>query len=162
MDINFSQAYALPAILSRSLSLKSLLGEVADGYPDFEQWFTNKVLPESRSGHRSVLLSTYKEKVVGLAILKKSFIEPKICTLIVDKNYRGNGLGSMLLDRSVSILNTPKPLITVPDFRMDSLAPLLESRGFVLNDMLNCYYRPRSVEFVFNSIIPQHDLTFWQ
>ena len=122
-------------------------------YPGFHGWFWRKLFWGFLNGRRTFLLAMHRDKIAGLAILKNEIRESKICTLFVDKRYRRAEVGSMLLDTSIQVLsaqNGALPFITVPERRIDSLGPLLESRGFVLTDVRFGHYLPNMNEYLFN------------
>lgn len=130
-----------------------LLSSVENNYPYFKKWLYTKTLPGIHNGSRTIITINHRTTQLGLAILKKTPLENKICTLVVSTKHRGLGVGSQLLDLCIKTLEDPAPLITVPERQVQTLGPLLASRNFILRDVLFGYYRARSSEYVFNGFL---------
>jgi GNAT superfamily N-acetyltransferase len=124
-------------------------------YPQFASWFWAKVVPGCRDHSRRILEAYAGERLAGLAILKRSPFERKICTLWVARFARGCGFGQRLLSDSLEWLEADKPLITVCEERLHELQPLLNKFGFRLERGAQSLYRPGRFEYVFNGLITQ-------
>ncbi|MCA3897342.1 GNAT family N-acetyltransferase [Vibrio vulnificus] len=129
-------------------NIRKLLEPVSDLYPDFDTWFNFRVRRQYPQ-QRIVIAAERDSTIVGVAILKKTIDEHKICTLFVHKNYRGQKVGSELLNEAVNILDGKDISITVSEERNSSLKPLLEKKGFQLKDAKLGYYRPNTTEYFY-------------
>ena len=129
-------------------------------YPQFASWFWAKVVPGCRDQSRSILQAYAGENLAGVAILKRSPFERKICTLWVAPFARGCGFGQRLLFDSLEWLQFDKPLITVCQERLHELQPLLDKFGFRLEQAAQSLYRPRRLEYVFNGLMSQPQAVF--
>ncbi len=143
-----------PVYFQNSLfeNLKILLADLELLYPFFTAWL-KKVFEEMQTSYtRKIFLCTNTTlfDIVGVAIIKDSPTEKKICTLQVCKAYQRRGIGTVLLDLAIKELNDSAPLITVSGTHMRTFAPFLRKRGFVLCDKVKSLYRKGSYEYFFN------------
>lgn len=120
-----------------------------DDYYNFEYWLKHKVYWGLLSGSRQLVFVRQKDKLAGMAILKRDSYEKKICTLVVSKNYRGSNIGTLLLDHCITALGTSDIGITVTDRRTDTLGSLLKKKGFNPIGVLENYYKRNAVEQFF-------------
>lgn len=65
-------------------------------YPSIQSWFKNRVVPETSSGRRIIILLLQKNNVVGIAIAKKGK-STKLCSMHINDSLRNLGVGSYLL-----------------------------------------------------------------
>lgn len=64
-------------------------------YPDFPRWFA-KVASELPSPDRKAYVALVGEQVAGITIFKKGD-ENKLCTLYINDNFKGHGIGSAFM-----------------------------------------------------------------
>lgn len=143
---------------SNDLEFETLYGSLRHletFYPQFPSWFWAKVVPGCRDQSRRILQVSAGERLAGLAILKRSPFERKVCTLWVARFARGRGFGQRLLSDSLDWLEADKPLITVCQERLHELQPLLVKFGFRLEQAAQSLYRPGRFEYVFNGLMSQ-------
>lgn len=95
---------------------------------------------------------------VGLAILKKTKLEKKICTLRVNRNFRGVGIGKKLIEFSLDWLECEKPLITLRKSKQPQFGKLFDYYGFELAQKNVDYYRMLSSELAFNGVLPKKSI----
>lgn len=133
-------------------NLELFLVDLAFEYPFFKEWLKGVFDELISTDQRIIVLCCGSSKfdIKGVSILKKTRDEKKICTLRVDKSYRNQGIGSVLLRRSIEILEENKPLITVSGIHMKEFSPFLKKHGFVLKDKVKSLYRRGSYEYFFN------------
>lgn len=150
---NFSpNKYTHPAVTTQLVRfLSPLLYGLDDDYPNFVGWLNHTVLTGLATGQRSFLYATYKGRPAGVAILKRTPHESKICTLKVAASLHRQSIGSELMRKSFSYLGTQLPLITVSTRKIDQLAPLLERFSFVHTDTIPNAYVFGQEELIFNS-----------
>ncbi len=128
----------------------SLLYELEEEYPNFNDWYFQKVVPQVISGDRDILLSTYKNKISGISIIKDSY-EKKICTIRVIDPFKKKGFGKSLLIESMKKLNTEKPLITVSDTKYKEFIRIFNYFGYKKTNELVNFYKENNTEFIFNA-----------
>lgn len=83
-------------------------------YPEYLKWFYGKCIPRILDNKGDVLFSLDGFMLKGLLIYKNDESEKKICTLYVDEPYRNKNLGTVLIENSISILETEQPIISIP------------------------------------------------
>ena len=139
--------------------VNSVLDQLAflrNAYPDFVQWFQQKVIPGLKSGHRCIYIATPindSKRIAGVLILKKETTEKKICTVCVFPQYQNQGLGTTLLRQSIQDLQTPHPLITISSLYLPEYYSLLNKFNFSLWGKYQDYYRNGLVEYSYNGPI---------
>ena len=121
-------------------------------YPGFDGWYRAKVHPGIGSS-RWVLKAISGDRMAGICIVKDDGAEKKICSLRVDANHRGRGVGTALIVASIELLDDERPLITVPQEVMPSLSPLLEKFGFEAMAEYRNLYREGASEFFYNGTL---------
>lgn len=130
-------------------SLKILLSDVSYLYPNFTSWLNFKVRRNLSSNERSVLIAHNGDELIGVSILKKTQQEQKISTFFVAPNFRESGLGGLLMDHSLELLDSASTFITASQERNSDLSPLLKSKGFELKNRIPDLYRQGSTEFFY-------------
>ena len=122
-----------------------------DIYPGYEKWFFEKQLNGCHTELRNIFFVKNEEgKVVGFTCLKKYENEKKICTILVDEEYRRKGIGTLLFEEAMKYLETPKPLITFPEDRAKMFESFIKKYEWELTDVLTDAYNQGIKEFCYN------------
>ena len=116
-------------------------------YQEYLKWYYSKNIPRILNGTGEIIFYLDGLTVAGLAILKKDKIESKICTLMIDENYRKKGYSKDLLEMSFDYLGTDKPLITIPSNRIDEFKSIINTYDWKESCKTDIYL---SEEVVFN------------
>ena len=123
-------------------------------YPNFFIWYWSKTIPELLQGKREIFIVLIGYNIVGVAILKKGEDEKKICTLFVVDKYRGNGIGTRLLQKSFKYLGTTQPLISIPEYKLQQFDSIIQKYAWKKTQILDYgHYNCLSREIVFNGRI---------
>lgn len=122
-------------------------------YPGFDDWYWQTVVPGIDTGERRLTSVERDGRVVGVGISKRSNSEKKMCTIWVDPEFEGTGLGIRLMKDSMRWLGTDKPLATVSQSRMPAFAQIMARLGYDLTQVLPDYYVDGQSEFVFNGAL---------
>lgn len=124
-------------------------------YPHFEEWFRGLFgeIPVLKFG-REILLCRTSEQIAGIAILKNTQEEQKICTLRVDKRFQRMSIGRNLMELSFDWLKNDKPLITIHRSKQNEFRKLFQYYDFRLEEQKWSYYRLFCTEMVFNGALP--------
>ncbi len=122
-------------------------------YPDFGNWFWNKVVPEIGNSRR-IFTEWSDGQLAGVVIAKAEGDERKLCTVWIAPNFKKQGLGRRLMSEAKVWLGTETPLISVPHQRLSEFQPIFDQWGFSLTQTLRSYYRYGETEYVFNGTLP--------
>ena len=117
-------------------------------YPDYYKWFYTKSIPRLFSKEGEIYFYLDGFIVVGLTVLKKTELERKICTLLINEEYRKKGYCQELLNSSFDYLETDKPLITIPKKRIEEFQSMITVYDWQESELSNEYF---SEEIIFNS-----------
>ncbi|WP_342051589.1 MULTISPECIES: GNAT family N-acetyltransferase [unclassified Cupriavidus] len=137
-------------------SARKQLGDLSDYYPEFDKWYNQKVLPGIQSGERSIILTYSSQALSGLAIVKRTDTEKKLCCLRVVPGFQGSGSGLKLFEKAFDILETTSPLLSVAEERLSVFEKLFDYYGFELARHYRDIYRPQKSEFSFNGLLDSH------
>lgn len=135
------------------------LVDLKDSYPEFDSWFHNTVYPELTASPEQreiiIVITTLEKKKVltGIAILKKTSTERKICTIRIHEHFRGRGIGTMLFEECFSFLGTRLPVITISENREADFVKHINKFGFIKTQSLKGLYKPECIEFIYNGAI---------
>lgn len=144
--------------------IDNLLKDLKQTYPDIESWYMNTVISDMKKypGKRAIIvsisknnISNLKYEISGIAILKKTKEEKKICTFRIDKKYQNNGIGKLLFEECFKFLETDKPLFTVPREKKEVFQKYIEKFNFEPSQSLSNYYAAGSAEYVYNGCLPK-------
>src|SRR5258706_8307409 len=113
-------------------------------YPGFEQWYRRKVAPGLITGERAVLMRFVEGKLGGIAIVKDTDSEKKLCCLRVMPHLQGSGLGLRLFEDSFEVLQSEKPLLSVAEEQLPLFSRVFDHFGFEVVRRYPELYRPRS------------------
>lgn len=122
-------------------------------YPEFVKWLSFKVLPGLYEGERKILLRHYKDDLAGIAIVKDTELEKKLCCLRVLPKYQGTGIGLKLFEDSFYTLGTDRPLLSIAEEQTHNFLRIFNHYGFELGEIYQDYYRPKKLELSFNGLI---------
>ena len=114
-------------------------------YPEYYKWFFSKNIPRVINGSGDIIFYLDGLEVVGISILKNDD-EKKLCTFMVNPEYRKMGHSKLLLEDSFEYLKTEKPVITIPEFRIDEFSSIIDAYGWEETSIIDNYYS-KEIEF---------------
>ena len=76
-----------------------------------------------------------------------------ICTFRVKEQFRNNGVGKALFGKCLEVLDTNKPLVTIPEEKLNCFFSIIKYYGLNLEQIPPNYYRDNSCEYVFNGLL---------
>jgi len=129
-------------------SLYNRLNSAKNYYPNFQNWYYNKVVPDILNNKRDFIFENRNDKIVGLALIK--YEEKKLCTLKVFDEYQNRGYGLKLFENSFDKLETNKPFLTVSEEKYLEFKKVFEYYGFELTSIQKDLYRSEKLEYFFN------------
>ena len=154
--------YTIAEIGEKSIHrIYSYLSDLTNIYPNFKEWYYDVVFPEvkQRKGNREIIVclsnTNTEENVVlsGIAILKSSPEEKKICAIRILENYRDKGIGKELFEACFEFLGTKKPLITVASPHKRMFEKYIDLYDFRETQILENYYVEGITEYVYNGML---------
>lgn len=129
----------------------ALTHTICDTYPGHAQWFNDKFMPGLRNNDgRAYCFAVSGPRLTGVSLLKNTADEKKICCLFVSPDCRRMGVASKLMQDSIAMLRTQKPLITISNNNLEQLQPLINRFGFELSRTQAGAYRSDLVEYFYN------------
>ena len=143
-------------ILSICDNLYEMTDFITTDYPKHKSWFYQKHLPatlQPNSGRDIIFAHDQDGFLYGTSFVKEDDMEKKICTLFVDENSRGLGVGTALVEKSMEVLGTTKPMITLADYKLPMFEGLIEKYGWVQTQEVTGLYNDKSAELVFNGFL---------
>lgn len=125
-------------------------------YPGFDKWYRNLFdNKKNLKRDREIIICEKEFCIAGVAILKATKEEKKICTLRVAKKFQRQGIGKRLMEMSFEWLEDDKPLITMHSRKRHQFSTLLEYYGFELEEEKSNYYHLFSTELIYNGTLPE-------
>lgn len=161
------QYYTLSQLLKKGIDINPIIDQILlmtieskNTYPEYVEWFMQKHVPGIYSGKRDTIIVVYKNKLIGIANIKKE-TEKKICTLYFRPEFRYRRVGKLLVDRAIDLLESDKPLITIPSTSLGSFTNLIKRYQWELTDCIDDCYSMGVNEYIFNGEIalPNKDLS---
>ena len=116
-------------------------------YQEYLKWYYNKNIPRVLNGTGEIIFYLEGFTVSGLAILKKDIDEKKICTLMINEEYRKKGYSKEILESAFEYLETDKPLITIPTKRIEEFKSIITAYDWEESKRTDMYL---SEEIIFN------------
>ena len=122
---------------------------ITQTYPNYSHWYHHTFLNGLKKGKRALIMAKEKGKLVGVALVKNTSEEKKLCTLFVRPENRRQGIGQCLLVQVLQELGQ-KPLVSVSEQNMASVSSLFKRFKFHLSACKKGIYLPHNTEFYFN------------
>jgi hypothetical protein len=132
---------------------------ICEDYPKYYEWYFTKQLPSIISNNRNILFArdpNHPDEIIAMSCLKKDKEENKICTLYVSNKYRGLGIGTSIIEKSMNWLETTKPLITFADYKLDMFRPIINKYNWELTEIVSNLYNDKSQELCFNGTLTKN------
>lgn len=126
---------------------------ICEDYPKHKSWFYQKHLPATlvKGSGRDIIFACDKNgKIYGTSFIKEDDTEKKICTLFVSPEARGLGIGILLVEKSMEMLGTTKPMITLADYKLPMFEGLIKKYGWEMTEEVTGLYNDKHKELVYN------------
>jgi hypothetical protein len=140
-------------LTSFSFQVFKEISHLEHSYPNFEKWYFEKIVNGLKDGSRSIILEIRNEMIAGVAIIKDTQLEKKICTISVSQEYKSKGLGFKLFEKSMRLLNTDRPLASVSEDRINDFEKIFQHFNYEFSAEYKGLYVPKKSEFSFNGIL---------
>ena len=129
--------------------------QVKQDYPDYRSWFINTQIPGLYDNTRNIIIAHINNKIVGFVSLKKTPTEKKICTFFVEKNFRRNKIGTILVEKAVDYLEESRPLITIPMNKLNEFIRIGNYYNWQITDIKENLYRTSTPEVIVNGTLEE-------
>lgn len=135
--------------------IKLFLSDLVIEYPLHNKWFKGVVkdLKEKRYSREILFATNSMDEIIGVSILKRTNCEKKICTFRVAEKYQRQGIGTLLMLKSLEILETDKPIITVSESKHQEFKKLFQRFNFCLKKVYFGKYRYLTKEYCYNGVL---------
>lgn len=127
-----------------------LTDHLSSDYPKHYEWFFQKHLPFVGNGEREVFFIRKYGNVCGVAFLKNTHEEKKICTFYVAEHGRNMGVGRNLMKASIDFLGTETPMITMTKEKVPHFIHFIKNYNWIITQIVDGYYVKDADEVVFN------------
>jgi len=131
----------------------SLLSFLPDLYPGSFNWLERRLADVER-GRAYCTIALVDHRVAGVLIdIPKGGRTSKICTLYVQKEVSGSGLGTRLLKTSANrwyANGVDSVYVTVASLRQRTIDAFLKSNAFIESARLQDRYGPNRDEFIYS------------
>ena len=127
--------------------------QVKNDYPDYKHWFINTQVPGLYDNTRNIIIAHIQNKIVGFVSLKKTPQEKKICTFYVEKSFRKNKIGTILVEKAIEYLEEERPLITIPMDKLNDFIRIGNRFNWQITEIKENLYRLNNPEVIVNGTI---------
>lgn len=112
MDYKIQTVHNAADDLPLCKEIVELTRPVRKTYPEYGKWLEEKFFPGLKDGSRIIIAAKDETgRLAGTILLKKTAEEKKICCLFVRQDCRGRGIAGKLMQESLEVLQTDKPLL---------------------------------------------------
>ena len=131
------------------------LNSLNNYYPNFKFWLDEKVFPGLYTNERKILLDWQNNHLASIAIIKNDGNEKKICCLRVQPEFQNKGRGIKVFEKSMLMLETNKPLLSISNNHKDlnSFLKIFNYFNFEKTAIYKDLYIQGSSEISFNGIL---------
>ena len=103
-------------------------------YPNFVDWFDNKLIPGIFIGQRNIVFISKGNKIISFANLTKKTREKKITNIYISSYFKHRQFFDVLVDKSLDWLETDKPVVIIPRNDLPMCFDGIYDRKWVLTD----------------------------
>ena len=116
-------------------------------YPGYTNWYYTKAIPRVLKNEGEIVFMQDAYNTAGIAILKNTKEEKKICTLLVVNEYQKKGYSKALIEECIKYLDTDYPLITIPANKIASYQSIIKAYNWKITGETNKYF---TKEYIIN------------
>lgn len=142
--------FRTPESIPELYSCFSLLQPISSLYPDFNNWYWDKVVPGIVLGNDKIIIAEKHSEIIGVSIIKNGS-EKKLRALRIQEKYQSKGYGMYLIDESLKQLGTDKPVVSVAEEMINEYSRTFINRyNFDMTHVYDGLYRKGFLEYEFN------------
>lgn len=121
-------------------------------YKQHSKWYSEVFVPGLEKGLRKIVVAIdTQNNPIGVALLKNTPEEKKLCCIFVHQNYRRIGIFSKLLKESYKILNTTSPFFTISGKNMQQYSKAFDKPNFKFSYKKKGVYQKNEWEYYYNN-----------
>lgn len=125
--------------------------QVKQDYDNYKEWYLNTQVPGIYDHTRNIIIAHSNNNILGFVSLKKTPQEKKICTFYVEKTFRKNKIGTILVEKAINYLEEERPLITIPMNKLQEFTKIGEKYNWEITDIKENLYRTTYPEVIVNN-----------
>lgn len=125
--------------------------QVKQDYDNYKEWYLNTQVPGIYDHTRNIIIAHSNNNILGFVSLKKTPQEKKICTFYVEKMFRKNKIGTILVEKAINYLEEERPLITIPMNKLQEFTKIGEKYNWEITDIKENLYRTTYPEVIVNN-----------
>lgn len=138
--------------IKNNIDISNILNEVKKimeiEYPEYVDWFNEKVIPGLFIKERNIILIFKKNVLIGFVNLKKTKKERKMSNLYIMKNLFYGKYFNRLINLSMEWLETKEPTLIISNNEIDKCASMLFDKDWYATRIIK--KNNKSVYFIFN------------
>ncbi|MBE6160435.1 MAG: hypothetical protein E7157_05265 [Lactobacillales bacterium] len=123
----------IQTLLNNNIDITDILEKIRSimeiEYPDYVEWFDEKVIPNLTFGERNIILVFKKNELIGFMNLKKTKKERKMSNLYIKPSFYYNNFNNKYFDKMLELstewLETNEPIIIISEKDYDKCAFIL-------------------------------------
>jgi len=143
--------FIYPKSISELYQVFKFLKPISQYYPNFHNWYWDNVIPGTILTTDKIIVIKNKYNLIGVSIVKDTQNEKKIRTLRIAPKYQNAGISLSLIDKSLEVLKTDKPVASVAEELFHDYARIFINKyNFELTHVYKGIYRKGKLEYEFN------------
>ena len=152
MDYKIQTVHNAADDMPQCKEIVELTRPVRKTYPEYGKWLEEKFFPGLKDGSRIIIAAKDETgRLAGTILLKKTAEEKKLCCLFVRQDCRGRGIAGKLMQESLEVLQTDKPLLSIAEKNYPQMQKLLSLHHFKFSYRKNGAYTTNGTEYYFNN-----------
>ena len=144
--------FDIQKLLNDNYNIEPFLIEISNiiktEYPNFEEWFNQKVIPDLYLGKRNIVIAYKNNEVVGFVNLKKKNNEKTISNLYIKTSRSYRKIWNNLIDRSIDWLETSNPKFIIPYNKLEEYGSLIINRNWEITSIVK--FNNNNHDVIFN------------
>lgn len=125
--------------------VKKLLHHLNDSYPNFNEWFDKNYSTLKKD--RKIISIFSKCILIGAVLTKEDEEESKICSFYISEEYRGYGIGDLIMKITLNLFKNDEVMLTVSNENYHSLSKFLNKYKFKIVKKVQNLYIKKEYEY---------------
>ena len=137
--------------IKNGIDIKDILNNIKEimkiEYPDYIDWFNNKVIPGIYTNERNIILIYKNNNLIGFVNLKKTKKERKLSNLYIKSKISYNKYFKDLINLSMNWLETDEPTLIISEKEFNKCAYSILNNNW---NSTNIIKKNDSIYYIFN------------